>query len=217
MGLPDPVLEAVAAAARPRRVARATRIFNQGDEYVRAHVVIEGGVRISQTGSDGAQVVVRFVSPGEMFGTVALFTDGNYPADATALADTLEASWSEVELLDLMTRYPQIAINAIRIIGRRLQEVQNRMRELATQSAERRVAHALLRLVRQSGRSTTAGTTINFSLRRKDVADVAGTTLYTASRILTGWEKAGLVVSQQHRLTIRNPSELLRIAEDGSD
>lgn len=217
MGLPDPVLEAVAAAARPRRVARATRIFNQGDENVRAHVVIEGGVRISQTGSDGAQVVVRFISPGEMFGTVALFTDSNYPADATALADTLEASWSEVELLDLMTRYPQIAINAIRIIGRRLQEVQNRMRELATQSAERRVAHALLRLVRQSGRSTTAGTTINFSLRRKDVADVAGTTLYTASRILTGWEKAGLVVSQQHRLTIRNPSELLRIAEDGSD
>lgn len=217
MGLPDPVLEAVAAAARPRRVARATRIFNQGDENIRAHVVIEGGVRISQTGSDGAQVVVRFVSPGEMFGTVALFTDGNYPADATALADTLEASWSEVELLDLMTRYPQIAINAIRIIGRRLQEVQNRMRELATQSAERRVAHALLRLVRQSGRSTTAGTTINFSLRRKDVADVAGTTLYTASRILTGWEKAGLLVSQQRRLTIRNPSELLRIAEDGSD
>ncbi|MBV9529871.1 MAG: Crp/Fnr family transcriptional regulator, partial [Bradyrhizobium sp.] len=146
VGLPISVLEIVAASARSRRLPRGTRIFNQGDEGVRAHAVIEGGVRISQTGSDGAQVVLRFVGPGNIFGTVALFTDGCYPADATTLCDTLEASWSEPELLELMTRYPQIAINVVRIIGRRLQEMQNRTRELATQRAERRVAHALVRL-----------------------------------------------------------------------
>ena len=217
VGLPAPVLEIVAAVARRRRVPGGTRIFNQGDEGVRAHAVIEGGVRISQTGSDGAQVVVRFICPGEMFGTVALFTDRRYPADATAMGETVEASWSEPELLDLMTRYPQIAINAICIIGKRLQEMQNRMRELATQRAERRIAHALVRLAQQSGHSTAAGTAILFRLRRKDVADVAGTTLHTASRILTGWEKAGLLVSQHRRLTIRNTSELLRIAEEASD
>jgi CRP-like cAMP-binding protein len=216
-GLPPPVLELIAAAARPRRVPSGTRIFNQGDENVRAHAVIEGSVRISQTGSDGAQMVVRFIGPGEMFGTVALFTDGRYPADATAMRDTLEASWSEAELLDLMTRYPQIAINVIRIVGKRLQEVQNRMRELAAQRAERRIAHALIRLARQSGHSSAAGMVITFPLRRKDVADVAGTTLHTASRILTGWEKDGLLISQRRLLTIRNPSELLRIAEDGAD
>ncbi|MGO9357429.1 MAG: Crp/Fnr family transcriptional regulator [Xanthobacteraceae bacterium] len=217
VGLPIPVLKIVAATARRRRLPRGTRIFNQGDECVRAHAVIEGGVRISQTGADGGQVVLRFIGPGNIFGTVALFTDGCYPADATALADTLEASWSEPELLDLMTRYPQIAINAIRIIGKRLQEMQDRMRELATQRAERRIAHALVRLAQQSGNSTAAGTAIAFPLRRKDVADVAGTTLHTASRILTGWERAGLLVSQRRRLTIRNTTELLRIAEEATD
>lgn len=116
-----------------------------------------------------------------------------------------------------MTRYPQIAINAIRIIGKRLQEMQDRMRELATQRAERRIAHALVRLAQQSGNSTAAGTAIAFPLRRKDVADVAGTTLHTASRILTGWERAGLLVSQRRRLTIRNTTELLRIAEEATD
>ena len=212
-GLPISALEGVAAAARMRRAPSAMRIFNQGDEGVRAHVVIEGGVKISQTGGDGGQVVMRFIGPGEMFGTVALFTDRCYPADATALTDTLEASWSEPELLSLMTRYPEIAVNAIRIIGRRLQEAQNRMRELATQRAERRIAHALVRLARQFGHPTAAETAIPFPLRRKDVADVAGTTLHTASRILTAWEKAGLLASQRRRVTIRNPSELLRIAE----
>ncbi len=217
VGLSIPALEAVAAAARRRRVPDGTRIFNQGDEGVRAHALIEGGVRISQTGSDGAQVVVRFICPGEMFGTVALFTDRRYPADATAIGETIEASWSEPELLDLMMRYPQIAINAVCAVGKRLQEMQNRMRELATQRAERRIAHALVRLAQQSGHSTAAGTTIPFPLRRKDVADVAGTTLHTASRILTGWEKAGLLVSHHRRLTIRNTTELWRIAEEATD
>ena len=116
-----------------------------------------------------------------------------------------------------MARYPQIAINVIRIIGKRLQEVQDRVRELATQRAEQRIAHAVLRLARQAGHSTVDGTAIEFPLRRKDLADIAGTTLHTASRILTGWEKAGLLTSHSQRLTIRNPSEILRIAEDASD
>src|SRR5574337_907026 len=216
-GAPVALLETPAAAARPRRVPRGTRIFNPGDEGARAHLVVEGAVRISQTGGDGAQVVVWFICPGEMFGAVALFTDRRYPADATAIGETVEASWGEAELIDLMTRHPRIALNAIRIIGQRLQEMQNRTRELATQPAERRIARALMRLVQQSGQDAAAGTAIPFPLRRKDVADIAGTSLHTASRILTGWEKAGLLVSRHRRLTLRNLAELLRIAENAAD
>ncbi len=216
-GLPVSALAAAAAAARLRCLPKDLRIFSQGDDGARAHAIIEGAVRIVQSGSDGAQVVIRLIGPGEMFGTVALFTDSRYPADAVTLSETLEASWSEGELLDLMAIYPLIAINVIRIIGKRLQEVQERVRELATQRAERRVAHAVLRLARQSGRSTIDGTAIDFPLRRKDVADIAGTTLHTASRILTAWEKAGLLISHNQHLTIRQPTQILRIAEDGPD
>ncbi len=160
-----------------------------GDDSVRARAIIEGSVRIAQSGSDGAQVVIRFIGPAEMFGTVALFTDKRYPADAITLAETLEASWSEEELSGLMAGYPQIAINVIRIIGKRLQEMQDRVRELATQRAERRVAHVVLRLARQAGHNTVDCMAIKFPLRPKDLADIAGTTLRTASRILTGWRK----------------------------
>lgn len=216
-GLMAAALEAVAASARVRRFSKDSLIFNQGDDSVRAHAVVEGGVRIAQSGSDGAQVVIRFVGPGEMFGTVSLFTDGRYPANAVTVCETLGASWSEPELWELMRCHPQIAINVIRIIGKRLQEVQDRVRELATQRAERRVAHAVLRLARQAGHSTIGGTVIEFPLRRKDVANIAGTTLHTASRILSAWEKAGLLTSHKQRLTLRNPSGILRIAEDVLD
>src|SRR5665213_183126 len=216
-GLPPAALASAAASARLRCLPKDVRIFNQGDAGVRAHAIIEGGVCIAQSGRDGAQVIVRFIGPGEMFGTVALFTDSRYPADATTLSETWEASWSEAELLELIDRHPRIGINVIRIIAKRLQEAQERVRELATQRAERRVAHAVLRLVRQAGHSTTDGAAIEFPLRRKDLADMAGTTLHTASRILTAWEKAGFLVTHNQRLIIRRPAEVLRIAEGAFD
>lgn len=216
-GLPAPDLSAVAAVGRVRHLERGARVFNQGDADVRAHAVIAGGVRIAQSGDDGAQVVVRFVGPGEIFGTVALFTERRYPADATTLTDTLEVSWSEPDLLRLMEAHPRIAINLIRIIGRRLGESQERGRELSTQRAEQRVANALVRLARQqAGHSGPGGITIAFPLKRKDVADLSGVTLYTASRILTGWEKLGLVSTDNQRLTIQT-AELLAVANRGSE
>lgn len=216
-GLSATEVATVAAAARLRHLPKSQHIFSQGDDGVRAHVIIKGSVRIGQLGSDGAQIIIRLIGPGEMFGAAALFTDRRYPADAVTLAETLEASWSEPELLDFMTIYPSIAINVIRIIGKRLQEVQDRVREFATQSAERRVAHTVLRLARQAGHNTIDGTMIAFPLRRKDVADIAGTTLHTASRILIAWERAGLLLTHNQRLTLRQPTEILRIAEDGGD
>jgi CRP/FNR family transcriptional regulator, nitrogen oxide reductase regulator len=216
-GLSPAALDDVLAAARVHHLAKEARVFNQGDPGVRAHGLISGGVRISQSGSDGTQIVIRFIGPGEMFGTVALFTDGRYPADAVTLVDSVEASWSEAELFELMGRHPEIAINVIRVIGKRLQEAQERLREVSTQRVEQRVARAVLRLAHQAGHSTIDGTAIEFRLRRKDVADIAGTTLHTASRILTAWEKAGLLITHNQRLTLRRPSEILRIAEDSPD
>src|SRR3546814_1088222 len=102
----------------------------------------------------------------------------------------------------------------LRIIGRRLMETQDRVRELSTQPAQRRIAHAVLRLARQAGHDTREGRAIEFPLRRKDVADISGTTLHTVSRVLTAWEKTGILTSHNRRLTLRLPTEILKIEED---
>lgn len=211
--LPAAALEHTLARARLHRLRGETRIFAQGDEATRAYAAIEGRVRISQSGSDGAQVVIRFVGPGEMFGTVALFTDRRYPAEAVTVTDSIGLSWSESDMLALMGRYPAIAINLVGVMGRRLQEVQERLREVATQSVERRVAHALLRLADTAGERTGQGTLIDFPLTRKLVAEMSGTTLYSVSRILTRWEKAGWLVTSNQRLTLCDRAEVSRIAD----
>ena len=149
-----------------------------------------------------------------MFGTVALFTNGEYPAAAVTVIDSVEISWPEAALLELIALYPQIALNMVRVIGVRLREVQERLRELASQRVERRIAHALLRLAAQAGRPAGGRTTIDFPLTRKDLADMCGATLHTVSRIMTAWERSGLIASRRQRVSIHDPAAIQRIAED---
>lgn len=212
-GLPPDVLRKAAAAARVRTLGRDARIFDQGEPAGRAHALLSGCVRISQAGSDGEEILVRLIGPGEIFGCVPILTDGLYPADATVMTDSIEVSWDPADLLALMQRHSAVALNMVAILGQRISEAQQRLRELATQSADRRVAHALLRLAEQAGCRTDAGVRIEFPLRRKDIADIAGTTIHTASRILAGWARRGLLVSESQQLILPSPDALARIAE----
>jgi CRP-like cAMP-binding protein len=176
-------------------------------------VLLSGAVRIAQTGADGGEAVIRFIGPGEIFGSVAIFTDHCYPADGVAMTDSVEASWGHADLLDLIELYPRIAVNLITIIGRRMAELQNRVREMATQRVECRIANTLLRLARQAGQATDAGTAIAFSLRRKDIADIAGTTLHMVSRTVTDWRRRGWIMDDKRGLILVSPEAIERIAQ----
>lgn len=213
-GVSEHGLQRIADLARIRRLPRRTRVFSQGDADVRAHAALEGAVQIVQAGSDGAQSVMQIASSGQTFGTIALFTDRRYSADAITMSETVEASWSEVDFLDLLGAHARIAVNLLCVVARCLQEMQNRVRELATRSAEQRIAAAILRLAEQTGRTTFEGIAIGVPLRRKDVADIAGTTLYTASRLLAAWEKAGIIANGKRMLTVVRVPELRAIRGD---
>lgn len=211
-GLAPDALSVVAVRGRVRTLAKDTTLFGQGAPAERCHTLLSGRVRIAQSGSEGGQVIVRFVGPGETFGTVALFTDRRYPAEATAVIDSVEISWSEPTLLELIRRYPRIALNLTRIIGTRLREAQERLRELATQRVDQRIAHALLRLADRGSASGSDAAVIEFPLTRRDVAEMCGATLYTVSRVLTAWEKAGYIATRRKRLSIRKLGDIRRLA-----
>jgi len=114
----------------------------------------------------------------------------------------------------LMEQHPKIAFNLLQIVAHRLQELQERFRELVTDRVERRVARTLLRLVRQAGRKVEDGVLIDFPLSRQDLAEMAGTTLFSVSRILSGWEKQGVIKTGRQRILITSPHKLVTIAED---
>lgn len=197
---------------RTRRLARGTVIFRQGEKATACHVLVSGRVRVSRSAADAGGLVIRYVGAGEMFGTLALFHGGAYPADATAVTDCVEIQWSPAAMKNLMERYPRIAFNALRIVGQRLDELQQRLHELTAERVEQRIARALVRLGKQSGTTSERGLEIGFPLSRKDLAALTGTGHYTVSRILSDWQERGIIDSARKRITIRDPAALEAVA-----
>ena len=209
-------LDEIASTATHREFSKNTYLFHQGDQARRFYVLVKGKIKLTQLTEDGQQILLRYVSPGEAFAVIAVLSKIPYPVTATSVNQVSLITWEDQVMLDLMKKYPQLAINSLNTLAGRIQEFQDRFRELATERVERRIARALLRLASQTGRKIDQGILIDFTLSRKDLAEMTGTTLYTVSRTLSQWEKDGLVSSQREQVTILTPHQLVVIAEEMS-
>jgi CRP-like cAMP-binding protein len=213
-GLEHAALLDVARAGRKRSVRAGGYFFRQGERAVAQYLLLEGSVKLTQITPEGHQVLLRVAGPGEVFAAIAVVEDARYPVSAQAAAPCRALVWETTSMLDLMGRYPELAINALRVMARRVQEFQDRYRELATERVERRIARALTRLARQAGRRTEEGVLIDLTLTRQDIAEMTGTTRFTISRTLAEWEQQGIVSVGRERVIITQPHSLVTIAED---
>lgn len=204
---------AVLDAGIVRPLAQGRTVFSQGDPGATCHTLLEGRVKIVQTRPDGAQSVIRFIGPGEMYGTVAALMDKPFPADAVAVLDSVEIYWPVAVMRQLMARFPEVAMRSTASAGSRLFELQSRMGELTGERVEQRIARALMRLVRQAGRRTPEGIEIDFPITRQELAEMSGSTLHTVSRTLSGWDDEGITASSRKRVVVKKPHILLDLAE----
>ncbi len=209
-------LDEIASAASLQDYNKNSYLFHQGDPAHRFCILVEGKIKLTQLTEDGQQIILRYVSPGEAFAIISVLSKIPYPVTATAVNQVSLLSWDDQVMLDLMQNYPQLAINALSILAKRIQEFQDRFREISTERVERRIARALLRLASQTGRKLEQGILIDIALTRQDLAEMTGTTLYTVSRTLSQWERDGLVSSQREQVTILSPHQLVLLAEEMS-
>lgn len=212
-GLSAEALDGILKEARAVRYAKNSAVFEQGAEAGAFFVLLNGHVRATKTTPGGQQVVVRYVTPGETFGVAVAIGLTHYPATATAVDDSVVLAWPSSAWPRLVAQHPALAGNTLQMVGARLQDSHTRVIEMSTEQVERRVAHALLRLVQQAGRKVDAGVAIDFPISRQDIAEMTGTTLHTVSRILSAWEDQGLVESGRQRIVIRDPHKLFMLAE----
>ncbi|MDE2376120.1 Crp/Fnr family transcriptional regulator [Bradyrhizobium sp.] len=206
-------LEEILREARSARYAKNTAVFEQGEDAHSFFLLLHGHVRAAKTTPTGEQIVVRYVSTGETFGLAMAIGLTQYPATATAVDDSVVLAWPTGTWPRLVQKFPGLATNTLQTVGARLQETHTRVVEMSTQQVEQRVAHALLRLAKQSGKKLDHGIEIDFPISRQDIAQMTGTTLHTVSRILSGWEQLGLIESGRQRIILREPHKIVVLAE----
>jgi CRP-like cAMP-binding protein len=211
--LADAELDDIVARAASRLYPAGTPMFEQGAEAQQFFVLVHGRLRVTQVTPSGEQIVVRVVNPGELCGMARAMGRTTYPATATAAVESIALGWPMALWDGMVARYPSFAGAAMQTIGGRLQEAHSRIREMSTEVVERRVGHTVLRLAQQSGRREPDGIRIDFPISKQDLAEMAGTTLHTVSRILTAWEEAGLVDTGRQKLLVKDPHRLLLIAD----
>ncbi len=212
-GVPTPVLAELQAASFRKRLAAGDVLFRQGDPVDTFYIVIVGRLRVTQTTPEGAQVIIRYLGPGQMAGYSVLTGGTQHPGSTTALDDSHLFGWPAATIRDMMTRHAAIAVNAAAVLGERYHEMQVRLRELSTERVEQRIAHTVLRLARQAGHRTARGIEIAFPLSRQDLAEMTGTTLHTVSRTLSAWEEKGIVDSGRRRVIVCKIDALETMAE----
>ena len=212
--LTDDDLRGVLKAGAIRRVPKGQRAFSQGDAGVTCHSLLHGRIKIIKTRPDGGQSVLRFIGPGEMYGTVAAMMGQPFPADALAIVDSVEVVWTTAAFRGLMERFPAIGVRCMSCTGFRLMELQSRIGELTADRVERRIARTLSRLARQAGRRTPDGIVIDFPITRQDLAEMSGSTLHTVSRTLSSWDQQGITESTRRHIVVKKPHALVSLAED---
>lgn len=210
-------LDSILSEARTVRFVKNTAVFQQGEEAHSFFVLLHGHLRASKTPPAGEQIVVRYVDPGETFGVAKAIGLQRYPATAIAVDDSIVLAWPSGAWPRLVEKFPALAANTLETVGARLQETHTRVVEMSTQQVEQRIAHALLRLVKQSGRKVEHGVEIDFPISRQDIAQMTGTTLHTVSRTLSAWETKGLVESRRQKIVVREPHKLFMLAEENPD
>ncbi|TPK75711.1 Crp/Fnr family transcriptional regulator [Mesorhizobium sp. B2-4-17] len=206
-------LDRIVGQARSTRIAKDQLVFEQEQDAHSFFLLLDGHVRVVKSTPDGQDVTVRYISPGELLGIAHALGRATYPANAIAAVDCVVLAWPSQLWPTFAANFPSFTANTYKSVGTRLQDAHTRVVEMSTEQVEQRIAHALLKLVKQSGRKTEEGILIDFPISRQDIAEMTGTTLHTVSRLLSAWEDQGLVESGRQKVTVVEPHRLLLVAE----
>lgn len=205
-------MDAILKHATSRRYESGETIFNAGEPAERFLLLLDGHVRVLRSSADGEDVIVLHIPSGELFGIAQAVGRDRYPATAVSAGESISLSWPVRFWETCLAEYPSFASTAARTVGVRIEEMNSRIMELATQQVEQRIACALLRMAQQSGKTSAEGITIGFPITRQNIADMTGSTLHTVSRLLSAWEREGILSSARRKITICQPEQLVRIA-----
>ncbi len=169
-------------------------IFWEGDQADRLWVIQEGQVKIVKYGEGGKENLLEVIMPGEMFGGAGILFPV-HPATAIAMTDVAVLCLPRIEYLQLIRAFPDVTLKIIAILGERLRAAM-KMRAMSIERVDIRLAHILLKLADKIGVKVEAGVRIEMSLSRQDLADMAGTTIETAIRIMSKFRKDKLVMTE---------------------
>jgi CRP-like cAMP-binding protein len=167
-------------------------MFSQGQPIENLIMMRTGRVKLTQLSPDGKEVILWLNGPGDAVGMHAVEDSREHSCSARAMERCQVFVWESHLLEMLISRHPQIQVNLGRILARRLSELEERFREMASERVPTRLALVLIRLLKSNGKGSRTG--VDVVIKREELAQLTGTSLFTVSRTLSKWADFGFIV-----------------------
>jgi len=192
-------------------------IYFSGDPARRLYVVAAGKIKLLRHSLGGQDVLLDVLVPGELFGSLAALGDNHYQDTAQAQTAACVLGIGAEDFRTVLQRYPPVALAVLDGMADRLKAAHEAVHQLSTRSVEQRIAATLLKLGEKLGQEKEIGLLIQMPLSRDDLAEMTGTTPETASRIMSQFQKDGLIRSGRQWVALTDPQKLSTIAEGSSN
>ena len=211
LGISPQDRQEIVRAARNCEFRRGRTIHVEGDPVRQVVLLRSGSAKLVQIGQNGTEVILRLCGPGELVGTLGLASQGLHCATAEVLRPCEALVWEMRGFDLLLQRFQQLRLNTALILVKELKDMDDRFREISTECAASRLSHQITRLIDQVGHRENGAVQIDIS--RAELAQLIGTTMYTVSRILSEWDRKGIVRAGRETVSVQNPNELERLSK----
>ena len=203
----------VSGAAVTRNLPVGATLFTQSDEPTHVHFIVSGVVKLTQSTESGSRFVLTYRGPGSLLGCFAVFGSSPHVYTALGVKDTCVLSWTASAFESCLRQNPAISRNAMMIVSADANEAFQRVREFASEQVEQRIAHTIQRVATVFFSDTDNPANYWLPLSRQDIAEMSGATLFTVSRVMTVWEKLGILQSGRQRFKLLDGASLAARAE----
>lgn len=197
---------------------RGDVLWRAGQEAHYFSFIVSGHVKISKTLLDGRELIMEVFEQGAPLGHVAVFQRIPYPANAEALDDVTLLRIPRAPFLSAMRRDGELLEGILWGMMERNRALTQRLADLATASAEQRLAMLFWAFAESCGRrrkedNGQISIFVELPLSRQDIASLINTRIETAIRLMSKWNKEGLVLTEEQGFRITDGERLYSLAQ----
>lgn len=210
--LDDKAIIRTSSSFREKGYGPGQMIYSYRSPATHLYVIAVGKVKLIHQTEEGRNAILDVLTRGEFFGYLPRSDQDTYSNSAQALTSTCALAIGKKDFKGILNRYPAVTLELLNVVSSRLASAQEAIRRPSTDPAEKRIASALLRLAEKFGKKKDVGLLIQLSLSREDLADMSGTITETASRIVSGLRREGIIQTGRKWISITDPKRLSSIA-----
>lgn len=199
-GLTESQLEALAAGSARRSYPKGRTIVSEGEPSQSMYILLAGRAKVQRSDAEGKEVILAVLGSGEFIGEMSLIDDAPRSASVITLESCEFMAVSKEAFKAMLVQSPDVAMNVMRGLVRRLREADKKIETLALLDVYGRVARVLLDFSEEVGGQRV----VKNKLPRQEIAKMIGASREMVSRVMKGLEVDGYIVAMpEGKLVLR--------------